>query len=221
MKITVTRLTDWKLVADEARRTAWKPPIDHEPSSAWKRKILVSEHSPIESLIFRIQMEGIKYFSSVHLTRHHVGMTHWVSSQRPDRSPTGTDRHSLPQDAPVSHDMVLNAHAIINISRRRLCAQASPETRAVWQAVVEEIRNIGEVELADACVPECVHRGFCPEFKSCGLAYSSRFQSLIDHYRKPAAANFSAAPQNPGSVRGDSLPRQPTHEKLIDPSAIP
>ena len=117
--------------------------------------------------------------------------------------------------------MVLNAHAIINISRRRLCAQASPETRAVWQAVVEEIRNIGEVELADACVPECVHRGFCPEFKSCGLAYSSRFQSLIDHYRKPAAANFSAAPQNPGSVRGDSLPRQPTHEKLIDPSAIP
>ena len=84
MKITVTRLTDWKLVADEARRTAWKPPIDHEPSSAWKRKILVSEHSPIESLIFRIQMEGIKYFSSVHLTRHHVGMTHWVSSQRPD-----------------------------------------------------------------------------------------------------------------------------------------
>lgn len=191
MNITVTRLTDWKLVADEARRTAWKPPIDHEPSSVWKRKILVSEHSPIESLMFRIQMEEITYFSSVHLTRHHVGMTHWVSSQRPDRSPTGTDRHSLPQDALVSHDIVLNAHAIINISRRRLCAQASPETRAVWQAVVDEIRNIGETELADACVPECVHRGFCPEFRSCGLAYSSRFQSLVDHYRKPAAANFT------------------------------
>ena len=142
-------------------------------------------------------------------------MTHFVQSQRDDRNvDRDVSRDDLPQSALVKHDIVLNAESIINISRRRLCAQASPETREAWSAVVAKLREIGEKELADACVPECVYRGFCPEFKSCGLAYSSRFQSLVDHYRKPSAANFSPAPSVPAQhqshVIGDTIADQST-----------
>ena len=170
MKVTVERLTDWQLVADKARRTAWKPPLGHEPSPAWKRKILLARHSPIEALVFSILMEDIPSWCSVHYVRHKVGITHWVTSQRPDRSPSGASRHDLPQDAPVCHDMVLNAQAILQISKKRLCMKASAETRAVWEEVRKQMYAIGEVELADCMMPECGWTGykFCPEMQPCG-----------------------------------------------------
>ena len=171
MQVKVTRLTDWQLVVDEARRTAWKDSLGREPSHEFKMKALMSRHSPIQALIFRIEIKDCPSWVSVHYVRHHVGIAgHWVSSQRPDRSPMGTDRHSLPQDAPVTHDIILNAQEILFISRKRLCMQASPETRAVWHAVVKELRDMGELELAAFCQPECWWCGNkCPEMKPCGL----------------------------------------------------
>ena len=188
MQVKVTRLTDWELVADEARRTAWKDALGHEPSSAFKRKILLSQHSPIRALMFRIQMEGIPSFVSVHYVRHKVSTEHWVSSQRPDRSPSGASRHDLPQDAPVSHDMVLNAQAILNISKKRLCAQASPETRAVWEEVKRQMYAIGEKELADCMLPECGWTAykFCPEMKPCGRCRP--LAEALDEYAASHAA---------------------------------
>ena len=167
MQVKVTRLTDWSLVVDEARRTAWKDSLGHEPSRTFKMKALMSRHSPIEALKFRIEFKDIPYWVSVHLVRHKIGITHYVSSQRPDRSPTGTSRHSLPQDALVNHDMVLNAQSIIAISKKRLCMQASKETRETWSMAVEELKNIGEVELAAFCKPECWWCGGCTEGDSC------------------------------------------------------
>ena len=166
--ISVKRLTEWELVADCARCTAWKGSLGHGPSYQFKMNVLMSRHSPIESLWFQIRMEGIPYCSSVHFVRHHEGITHYVSTQRPDRSPTGTSRHELPQDAPVNHYMVVNAQEIIAISKKRLCAKASPETRQIWQMVVDEIRKI-EPELAAFCQPECWWCGNqCPEIVPCG-----------------------------------------------------
>lgn len=180
-KVKITRLTDWKLVADEARRTAWKGPIDHEPSSEWKRKILLSRHSPIEALLFRIEISDLPYWISTHYVRHKIGITHFISSQRPDRSPSGTARHDLPQDALVSHDMVLNAQAILAISKKRLCAQASPETRAVWLLVRDKMYAIGEHELADCMMPECGWTGYrlCPEMRPCGRCPDSLYYHLF------------------------------------------
>ena len=169
MQVKITRLTDWGLVVDEARRTAWKDSLGHEPSSEFKMNALMSRHSPIEALIFRIEFKDIPTFVSTHLVRHKVGITHWVSSQRPDRSPSGFSRHELPQDAPVSHDMVLNAQSIIAISKKRLCSQASKETRESWKMVVDELKRIGELELAAFCKPECWWCGGCPETHSCGF----------------------------------------------------
>ena len=51
----------------------------------------------------------------------------------------------------------------------------------IWRQVIEELNKI-EPELANACVPNCMYRGFCPEIKSCGLADSDNFPiALNDH----------------------------------------
>lgn len=77
--------------------------------------------------------------------------------------------------------LFLNAEEIINISRKRLCNKAEKETRETWQAAINELRKI-EPELANACVPNCYYRGFCPEFKSCGLADSDLFFLKVNDY---------------------------------------
>ena len=171
MDVIVERKVPWAEVYDLALETMGKEPRGVEPTSAWKRKILRTEHSPIRALTFKVRLVGVPYWVSVHLVRHKFGVEHYVSTQRTDR--TGEARDKKPQDAPVNHTMWLNAEAVIAISRKRLCGKASPETRAAWQAVVDGLRRIGEVELADACVPECVHQGgVCPEFTTCGRSPS-------------------------------------------------
>jgi hypothetical protein len=118
---------------------------------------------------------------SVHLVRHKFGIEHWVKSNRTDR--TGVDRNDLLQSALVNHECEANAQAIINISRKRLCNQASPETREAWQAVIEEIRKV-EPELASVCVSDCLYRGWCYEFKSCGYHQTDEYSEKLSEYRK-------------------------------------
>ena len=87
-----------------------------------------------------------------------------------------------PQDAPVEHECIANASEMMFISRRRLCAQASPETRAAWKMVIDALAE-KEPELASCCVPECVYRGFCPEFKSCGYVDTPAYAEAVKRYR--------------------------------------
>ena len=117
---------------------------------------------------------------SVHFVRHKYGIEHFVSTQRTDR--TGEDRTGARQDAPVVHECFANAQEVTFISRRRLCRQASPETRAAWKLVVDEIAKV-EPEVASCCVPECVYRGFCPEFKSCGFVDTEEYRRQVEAYR--------------------------------------
>ena len=167
MEVEVVRKTSWADVYDLALETMGKEPRGAEPTSDWKSKILRTEQAPSRALPLRGRRVGVRYWVSVHLVRHKFGVEHYVSTQRTDR--TGEVRDKKPQDAPVNHTMWLNAEAVIAISRKRLCGKASPETRVAWRAVVDGLRSIGEAELADACVPECVHQGgVCPEFTSCG-----------------------------------------------------
>lgn len=154
----------WHDVHRVALTTEGKTPITPEPSIKWRYKMLRAMHSPIRELTFRIAIT-IPTFVSVHLSRHHVGVTHYVRTQRTDR--TGEDRSKKTQDAPVRHTMSINAEAIINISRKRLCGMADIETQKAWNAVVKALREVDPI-LAAFCVPECIFRGYCPEFKSCG-----------------------------------------------------
>ena len=141
----------------------------------------MAEHSPIRLLKLRIRMTGIPYWVSVHLVRHKIGIEHWVKTQRTDR--TGIDRNELPQGALVDHTIEVNAQALITISRKRLCRQASKETQDVWRAVIAAVKE-HEPELASVCHPDCVYRGFCPEMKGCGYIESGIGQMELQCYRQ-------------------------------------
>lgn len=170
----------WRDVADAARTTIRMSEGTKEPSSKWKRQILLADHSPVRKFLVGWKWHDLPYWVSVHIVRHKTGIEHWISTQRSDR--TGEDRTKKPQDAPVDHECLANAGEIMFISRRRLCGQASSETRAAWKLVVDEIAKT-EPELASCCVPECVYRGFCPEFKCCGYVNTPAYNEALKKYR--------------------------------------
>lgn len=171
----------WSKVKRSARTTISKEGDGLYPSNAWKKTILLAEHSPIRRIRFSWKWENLKSWVSVHFVRHKNGIEHWVSTQRSDR--TGVDRDKISQDAPVSHECEANAQALIFISRRRLCNQASPETRAAWKEVKEKVKAIDPI-LGSVMVPECIYRGFCPEFNSCGYVDTDEFKRALADYRK-------------------------------------
>ena len=175
------RVGTWRQVADAARTTIRMEEGEKEPSSRWKKRILLAEHSPIRKMIFSWKWVNLPYWVSVHFVRHKFGIEHFVSTQRTDR--TGDDRTVKPQDAPVLHECYANVQAVLFMSRRRLCRQASPETRAAWRLVVDEIAKI-EPEVGACCVPECVYRGFCPEFKPCGFCDTPAYAEMCAAYRR-------------------------------------
>ena len=110
-----------------------------KPTQEWLEQIVKAEHSPIRELWFGIKME-IPYWVSVHFVRHKIGIEHWVSTQRTDR--TNVNRNEKSQNTPVTHACEADAQAMINISRKRLCNCASPETRQAWQEVKNEVAKV-------------------------------------------------------------------------------
>lgn len=170
----------WSKVKRAARTTISKDGEGEYPSDSWKKRILLAEHSPIRKIRFSWKWENIKSWVSVHFVRHKFGIEHWVTTQRSDR--TGIDRDKSPQDTPVSHECEANAQALIFISRRRLCGQASKETRDAWKEVKADVEKVDPV-LASVMVPECIYRGFCPEFKSCKYVETEEYQEALRKYR--------------------------------------
>lgn len=171
----------WPSVKRAARTTISKDGAGEYPSDEWKKTILLAEHSPIRKIRFSWKWKDLKSWVSVHFVRHKFGIEHWVTTQRSDR--TGVDRDKSPQDTPVSHECEANAQALIFISRRRLCRQASKETRLAWAEVKAEVAKRDPV-LASVMVPECVYRGFCPEFKSCGFVNTYAYHVALKAYRE-------------------------------------
>lgn len=182
----ITRMeavTLWKRVLNAARRTIGKNPLNKEPSDSWKAKMLLAEHSPIRLLEFEWTWDNIKQWVTVHIVRHHEGCEKFVHTQRGDRRELSIPRDELPQGSLNDMDMTANAQALINISRKRLCSCASKETREAWKQVQEAIREVDPV-MADKMVPECIYRGFCPEFMNpCGYANTEKYQQDLKRYR--------------------------------------
>lgn len=171
----------WKLVLNKARRTIGKDPIEKEPSDEWKAKMLLAEHSPIRLIQYDWTWLSIKQWVTTHLVRHHIGVEKFVRTQRTDR--TGVDRDELKQSSLNDMDMTANAQALINISRKRLCNCASLETRQAWKLVVEKIKEVDPI-MAEKMVPECIYRGFCPEFiGNCGYSKTKDYEKSLLVYR--------------------------------------
>lgn len=145
--------------------------------------MLMSEHSPIRRIKFYWRWSGLKSWVSVHMVRHKIGIEHWVSTQRPDRTDNqDKDRDKLPQGALVNHACEADAQALINISRKRLCECASTQTRLAWKTVKEKVAET-EPELANCMVRECIYRGFCPEMFSCGYYKTYEYRKELEEYR--------------------------------------
>lgn len=174
-------LGNWRQVADAARTTIGKDVGQGDPSSSWKRRMLLCEHSPIRKLHISWKWENLMYWVSVHFVRHKYGIEHWISTQRTDR--TGENRNDKSQDAKIIHEAQANAQAIISISRKRLCAQASGETRSAWREFLYALTWY-EPELVKCCVPDCVYRGWCYEYKSCGYHETEAYRKQLEEYRE-------------------------------------
>ncbi len=157
-EITVTKLTDVDLCRLACAFTSGKD------SSMTLEKIYRCEHSPIRTQLFWIEMRGIPTFVSVHFVRHKIGVEHFVKSHRDDRGGTGTED----RNTPVDHAMLINAQALINMARKRLCRKAHAETQSVMRQIAFSIHST-DPDLFAYLEPDCFYRNGCHELKSCGL----------------------------------------------------
>lgn len=189
MDVKIEKITDWLEVHREALATVGKTSKrKRQPSDEWKKFILLSEHSPIRTLQFRIEFSGIKYRTAMHLRTHQIGSWQpedlvYISTQRDDRNADTISRDDKPQSAPVKAVFRMNAQSIINISRKRLCSLADEDTLKCWKQVIANISQIEPI-LANICVKECIYRGFCPEKNSCGYSNTASFVNNLLSYRE-------------------------------------
>lgn len=181
MKVEITKVTSWKDVLNAARFTQRKKLLDKEPSVEFKNKIIKAEHSPLRCLMFNIDLYDIPRFVSDHLVRH-IHAQPFVSTGRSDVLDYLPSREDQKMTDLYNTRLFLNAQEIINISKVRLCMCAEKETREAWKQVIDTLSLI-EPQLAAACVPSCVYRGFCPELKSCGLTKSKSFPEKVKEYQ--------------------------------------
>jgi len=160
MEIKVKKLTDASLMQKAISFTMFSK----KESKMTLDSIYRTEHSPIRTQLFWVEMYDIPTFVSVHLVRHNIGVNHFVSTRRDDRGSDGV----VTRLTPVNHSMLVNAQALIGISRKRLCTKSHKETRKVMELIKKEVAKV-DPDLARYMVEECKYRGgICPEQKSCG-----------------------------------------------------
>jgi hypothetical protein len=117
-------------------------------------------------LRFLFYLTDIPYWVSVHLCRH-VHAQPYVKTQRNDRQ-DNYDRNKAPQDAPVDMMWSVNGEELITIANKRLCKQASKETRELVRMICDEVVKVCP-EFKDELVPMCVRNGgVCYEMFPCG-----------------------------------------------------
>ena len=165
MKTEILKIKgDWQEVVDACRVTVGKPPLGKEPSEAFKRAILISEHTPIRSLIVKWYWACIKSWEATHWVRHKFEK--FVKTQRTDR--TGVNRDDLSQSEPVDMICEANTQQLIDTFRKRLCYLASPETRERAEDFKVAL-HFPQPEVSDVLVPNCIYRCGCPEMNGgCG-----------------------------------------------------
>ena len=177
----------WEEVKNACRTTISLEDKKGEPKLSWIYKLLQAEHSPIREITIKWEWRDIPYWVHTHLVRHHIGIQYYVSSQRDDRQPKTAgqaheSRKNKSQSELVTVKATANLQAILNISRKRLCKQASSETTQAWLEFLMEL-NDHMPEVTDCTVPECIYRGFCPEMKSCGWVNTEVFEEELETYR--------------------------------------
>lgn len=153
---------NWKNVKNKCRTTVNKSYSEIEATAIFRRKLLISEHSPIRLISVDWTWDNIAYWVSTEWSRHKFEK--FISTQRTDR--TGVNRDEKPQGSLVNFDGYANAQNLIDVWRKRLCGQATPEAKQLALDFKRELHKV-EPELADMLIPNCVYRCGCPEFTPC------------------------------------------------------
>lgn len=161
-----TIIDDWKLAKNLCRATDNKQFSEKEPSETFIKKLLIAEHSPVRVITFNWAWEGIRSWVATHWSRHKWEC--FISTQREDRMKDGLPRDEKPQGMPVTFNGNANMQNLIDTWRKRLCYQASPETRDLAEDFKITLAKTHPVE-ASALVPNCIYRCGCPEFIACGF----------------------------------------------------
>ncbi len=79
--------------------------------------------------------------------------------------------------------LLINAQALIDVAKLRLCTKASTETRELFQIIKDRIAEI-DPDLAPLLVPKCIYRGgICCEQKCCGYNKTALFQKELARYK--------------------------------------
>lgn len=154
---------DWMEVKRRALVTVGLKPVS-APDEEWKRKILRARHSPIRYLMFSFYIVCPSWVS-VHLSRH-VHAQPYVRSQRNDRQDL-YDRNKAPQDSPVCMIYDVNAEELMTIANKRLCRQASEETREIVRMMCDAVLEKCP-EFDGLLEPQCSRNGGrCDEMYPC------------------------------------------------------
>lgn len=162
MAVKITKLTDETMFKKACASTSGKSNVKTSLKSGYK-----TEHSPIRTQIFWVEMTNIPTFVSVHLVRHKIGVDHYVLSQRDDR--VNAPQQTPDRDTPINHSMLINAQALIFMARKRLCYKAHKRTIAIMTRIRNTMKTV-DPALYNYLVPECVYRnGLCPEQRQCEL----------------------------------------------------
>ncbi len=150
--------------------TVGKEPVN-PPTKEWLHKLLEARHSPIRELWYRFEIKDIPYYVSVHLVRHHMEFHPYVKSQRNDRQ-SEYDRRKATQDAPVDMCVSMNAEMLMTLANKRLCMQASMETREVVRRMCALVLEKCP-EFEGLLVPMCEY-GRCHEMHPCGKYWEGK-----------------------------------------------
>jgi len=176
MKVKIERLVGPEYMTGALRATAGKDMyVVKKPTTKTFKQMAVSAggvpHSPLRAVLYRIYVENVKSWVTVHYVRHHIGVQFYVKSQRDDRkNDPMVDRGAARQDTEISMMFDINANSLLTMAQARLCLKASPETRDVMKAIKHQLFEGDEYDeiVGNAMQPPCGWYEKCFEPQPCG-----------------------------------------------------
>lgn len=91
-------------------------------------------------------------------------------------------KENADRETPVNLGLCVNAQSLIDMAKLRLCNQASPMTRKVFEAIRQKISEVDN-DLAQMMVRKCIYRnGICSEPRCCGYNSTPQFKVESEQY---------------------------------------
>lgn len=184
MNITVTKITSM----DEAKEFI-EASVNGEFHSKIKdlKRLYLSEHSPMYTQIFKLELRSIPSYVSTHIRTH---KSHFISEVV---TTNRKDRGGSPDAGRMTTvDMIIlcNAKTPVDMCKKRLCSNADSICREVFTRVKSEVASV-DPDLARFLVPQCIYRGgICPEWRCCGYIHTEKFRERLINYLSGFESNY-------------------------------